>query len=60
MKTEEQDHLTAWFFLLLQLGVADSCRQPQEGGGGDSAPLGKLTEEQIEKGQELQGLELWS
>lgn len=23
----------------------------QEGGGGDSAPLGKLTEEQIEKGQ---------
>ncbi len=23
----------------------------QEGGGGDSAPLGKLTEQQIEKGQ---------
>lgn len=27
--------------------------EEQEGGGGDSAPLGKLTEEQIEKGQEV-------
>ncbi|CAK8997360.1 unnamed protein product [Durusdinium trenchii] len=27
--------------------------EEQEGGGGDSAPLGKLTEQQIEKGQEV-------